>query len=88
MSDMKVFSIPDNGNGNSGLGNGVLPFMLGAGMSGGGFGGFGGFGGWNNITELFAMGILAQMFGWNNGGYGGFGGGGGFRGGGSGGGVR
>lgn len=79
MSDMKVFSIPDsNGGGNGGnvLGNGIVPFMLGAGMSGGGFGGFGGFGGWNNITELFAMGILAQMFGWNNGGMGGFGGGG------------
>lgn len=76
MSDMKVFSIPDNNGGNNGaLANGIVPFMLGAGMSGGGFGGFGGFGGWNNITELFAMGILAQMFGWNNGGYGGFGGG-------------
>lgn len=78
MSDMKVFSIPDSngGNGNNVLGNGILPFVLGAGMSGG-FGGFGGWGGggygWNamnmnNITELFAMGILARMFGWNNGG--------------------
>ena len=77
MSDMKLFSIPDSngGNGNSVLGNGILPFVLGAGMSGG-FGGFGGWGGggygWNamnmnNITELFAMGILARMFGWNNG---------------------
>lgn len=72
MSDMKVFSIPDNngGNGNA-LANGIVPFMLGAGMGGGmGFGGFGGgYGGWNamnmnNITELFAMGILARMFGW------------------------
>lgn len=85
MSDMKVFSIPDSngGNGNSVLGNGIVPFILGAGMSGGfgGFGGFGGgYGGWNmmnmsNITELFAMGILASMFGWNgNGGFGGMGG--------------
>ena len=83
MSDMKVFSIPDSngGNGNA-LANGIVPFMLGAGMSGGmGFGGFGGgYGGWNamnmnNITELFAMGILASMFGWNgNGGFGGMGG--------------
>lgn len=80
---MKVFSVPDgNGNGNSALANGILPFILGAGMGGfGGFGGFGGgYGGWNmmnmsNITELFAMGILASMFGWNNGGMGGFGGG-------------
>lgn len=80
MSDMKVFSIPDgNGNGNNVLGNGIVPFILGAGMSGGmgGFGFGGGYGGWNmmnmsNITELFAMGILASMFGWNNGG--GFGG--------------
>ena len=79
MSDMKVFSIPDGGNGNNVLGNGIVPFILGAGMSGG-FGGWGGggYGGWNmmnmsNITELFAMGILANMFGWNNGG--GFGGG-------------
>ena len=81
---MKVFSIPDGngGNGNNVLGNGIVPFILGAGMSGGfgGFGGWGGggYGGWNmmnmsNITELFAMGILANMFGWNNGG--GFGGG-------------
>ena len=71
MSDMKVFSIPDSNGGNS-LANGIVPFVLGAGMSGG-FGGFGGWGGgmggWNamnmnNITELFAMGILARMFGW------------------------
>lgn len=87
MSDTKIFSIPDNnggGNGGNALANGVVPFMLGAGMSGGfgGFGGFGGgYGGWNamnmnNITELFAMGILASMFGWNgNGGFGGMGGG-------------
>ena len=71
---MKIFSIPDanGGNGGNALANGVVPFMLGAGMSGG-FGGFGGWGGnmggWsamnmNNITELFAMGILARMFGW------------------------
>ena len=81
MSDMKLFSIPDsNGGGNGGnvLGNGIVPFILGAGMSGGfgGFGGWGGYGGYNmmnmnNITELFAMGILASMFGWNNGGFGG-----------------
>lgn len=85
MSDMKVFSIPDSNGGNGGnvLANGVVPFMLGAGMSGGmGFGGFGGgYGGWNmmnmnNITELFAMGILARMFGWNTGGFGGDGAGG------------
>ena len=47
MSDTKIFSIPDNnggGNGGNALANGVVPFMLGAGMSGG-FGGFGGFGG-------------------------------------------
>ena len=81
---MKVFSIPD-GNGGNSLGNGIVPFMLGAGMSGGlgGFGGWGGgMGGWNamnmnNITELFAMGILARMFGWyGNGGLGGDGAGG------------
>ena len=85
MSDMKVFSIPDSngGNGGNALANGIVPFMLGAGMSGGmGFGGFGGgYGGWNamnmnNITELFAMGILARMFGWygNGDGMGGVGG--------------
>lgn len=70
---MKVFSIPDGngGNGNNVLGNGIVPFILGAGMSGGmgGFGFGGGGYGWNamnmnNITELFAMGILARMFGW------------------------
>lgn len=72
MSDMKVFSIPDsNGGSGNALANGIVPFMLGAGMSGGmgGFGWGGGMGGWNmmnmnNITELFAMGILARMFGW------------------------
>lgn len=84
MSDMKVFSIPDSngGNGGNALANGIVPFMLGAGMSGGlgGFGFGGGGYGWNamnmnNITELFAMGILASMFGWNgNGGFGGMGG--------------
>ena len=83
MSDMKVFSIPDanGGSGGNALANGIVPFILGAGMGGGmGFGGFGGgYGGWNalnmnNITELFAMGILASMFGWNNGGFGGMGG--------------
>ena len=70
---MKVFSIPDSNGGGNGnvLANGVVPFMLGAGMSGGlgGFGFGGGGYGWNamnmnNITELFAMGILARMFGW------------------------
>lgn len=85
MSDTKIFSIPDNngGNGNGALGNGIVPFILGAGMSGGlgGFGFGGGGYGWNamnmnNITELFAMGILARMFGWNNGGLGGDGAGG------------
>ena len=85
MSDTKIFSIPDNngGNGGNALANGIVPFMLGAGMSGGlgGFGFGGGGYGWNamnmnNITELFAMGILASMFGWNgNGGFGGMGGG-------------
>jgi len=85
MSDMKVFSIPDSngGNGGNALANGIVPFILGAGMGGGmGFGGFGGgYGGWNamnmnNITELFAMGILARMFGWygNGDGMGGYGG--------------
>lgn len=76
MSDMKLFSIPDGngGNGGNAFGNGVVPFMLGAAMTGGmgGFGFGGGGYGWNamnmnNITELFAMGILARMFGWNNG---------------------
>ena len=81
MSDMKLFSIPDSnggGNGAGAFGNGVVPFMLGAAMNGGMGGGiFGGGGyGWNamnmnNITELFAMGILARMFGWYGNGMGG-----------------
>ena len=80
MSDMKLFSIPDGngGNGGNAFGNGVVPFMLGAAMNGGMGGGiFGGGGyGWNamnmnNITELFAMGILARMFGWYGNGMGG-----------------
>ena len=81
MSDMKVFSIPDSNGGGNGAGafaGGVVPFMLGAAMNGGMGGGiFGGGGyGWNamnmnNITELFAMGILARMFGWYGNGMGG-----------------
>lgn len=72
MSDMKVFSIPDGNGGNGGnvLANGIVPFALGAAMNGG-LGGYGWGGGYgygmmnmNNITELFAMGILARMFGW------------------------
>lgn len=71
----EIYQLPENGNGNSGVGN--IPFSI-------PIGGFGGFGGWNNgggfgygmngIADLFGLAIIASMFGWN--GNGGFGGGG------------
>lgn len=76
----EIYQLPENGGGNSGLGN--IPFSIPI----GGFGGFGGFGNWggngfgygmNGIADLFGLAIIASMFGWNGGGFGngGFGGG-------------
>lgn len=75
----EIYQLPENGGGNSGLGN--IPFSIPIGNFGG-FGGFGGFGngfgyGMNGIFDIFGLAIIASMFGWNGGGFGngGFGGG-------------
>lgn len=73
----EIYQLPENGGGNSGLGN--IPFSIPI----GGFGGFGNWGGngfgygMNGIADLFGLAIIASMFGWNGGGFGngGFGGG-------------
>lgn len=70
----EIYQLPENGNNNGGFGN--IPFSIPI----GGFGGFGGFGngfgyGMNGVFDIFALAIIANMFGWNGGGFGGFGGG-------------
>lgn len=69
----EIYQLPDNGGGNSGVGN--IPFSIPI----GGFGGNGLFGnnGMNDIGGLITLAIIASIFGWNgNGGFGGgFGGG-------------
>ena len=70
----EIYQLPENGSNNGGFGN--IPFSIpigGFGM-GGGFGS--GFGyGMNGVFDIFALAIIANMFGWNGGGFGGFGGG-------------
>ena len=71
----EIYQLPDNNGGNNG-GFGNIPFSIPIG--GFGFGnGFGsGFGyGMNGVFDIFALAIIANMFGWNGGGFGGFGGG-------------
>lgn len=69
MSDSKVFMFPENGynnNGGFGLGGwggGILGFLLGAMLFGGGFGGFGG---WGNNGFGGAYGLANQMNNDNN----------------------
>lgn len=71
----EIYQLPENGGGNSGVGN--IPFSIPIGnFGGGGLFGNGGYG-MNGIADLFGLAIIASMFGWNNGGFGngGFGGG-------------
>lgn len=79
----EIYQLPENGGGNNGGFNGI-PFSIPI----GGFGGFGngwgngGFGnGMNGVFDIFALALVASMFGgWGNGGFGGgigFGGNGG-----------
>ena len=78
----EIYQLPENGSNNNG-GFGNIPFSIPIG--GFGFGnGFGsGFGyGMNGVFDIFALAIIANMFGWNGGGFGGFGGGTSFGGGG------
>ena len=73
----EIYQLPENGNGNSGFGN--IPFSIPI----GGFGFNNGYGngigyGMNGIFDIFALALVASMFGgWGNGGFGGGGFGGG-----------
>lgn len=78
MEETKTYVFGNEGEKN-GLGSGFLSGMLGGALSNGlgfgnlgmlgGLGNFGGFGnfGMNGIVDLFGLGIIASMFGWNNG---------------------
>lgn len=68
----EIYQLPDNGN-NNGTN---IPFSIPIGLGGIGNGFGGGFGyGMNGVFDIFALAIIANMFGWNGGGFGGFGGG-------------
>ena len=69
----EIYQLPESGNN----GNASIPFSIpiGFGGFGNGFGNGFGFGGMNGVFDIFALAIIANMFGWNNGGCGGFGGG-------------
>lgn len=73
----EIYQLPENGNNNGGF-NGI-PFSIPIGNfgMGGGFGnGF--WNGMNGVFDIFALALVASMFGgWGNGGFGGFGNGGG-----------
>lgn len=73
----EIYQLPENGNGNGGF-NGI-PFSIPIGGFGMGNGWGGGFGnGMNGVFDIFALALVASMFGgFGNGGFGGgFGGGG------------
>lgn len=69
----EIYQLPENGN----SGNASIPFSIpiGFGGFGNGFGNGFGFNGMNGVFDIFALAIIANMFGWNNGGWNGFGGG-------------
>lgn len=71
----EIYQLPENGNNNGGF-NGI-PFSIPIGNFGMGSGFGNGFGnGMNGVFDIFALAIIASMFGWGNGGFGnGFGGG-------------
>lgn len=69
----EIYQLPSENSGNAGMGN--IPFSIPIGGFGMGNGfGFGGYG-MNGVFDIFALAIIANMFGWNGGGFGGFGGG-------------
>lgn len=68
----EIYQLPD-GNNN---GNASIPFSIPIGFGGMGNNGWGFGNGMNGVFDIFALAIIANMFGWNNGGWGGgFGGG-------------
>ena len=70
----EIYQLPSENSGNAGMGN--IPFSIPIGGFGMGNGFGGGFGyGMNGVFDIFALAIIANMFGWNGGGFGGFGGG-------------
>lgn len=72
----EIYQLPENGNSNNGVSG--IPFSIPLGGFGMGNGWGGGFGnGMNGVFDIFALALVASMFGgWGNGGFGGgFGGG-------------
>ena len=68
----EIYQLPENGNN----GNATIPFSIPIGFGGMGNNGWGFGNGMNGVFDIFALAIIANMFGWNNGGWGGgFGGG-------------
>lgn len=68
----EIYQLPENGN----SGNSSIPFSIPIGFGGMGNNGWGFGNGMNGVFDIFALAIIANMFGWNNGGWGGgFGGG-------------
>lgn len=68
----EIYQLPENGTN----GNASIPFSIPIGFGGMGNNGWGFGNGMNGVFDIFALAIIANMFGWNNGGWGGgFGGG-------------
>lgn len=68
----EIYQLPENGAN----GNASIPFSIPIGFGGMGNNGWGFGNGMNGVFDIFALAIIANMFGWNNGGWGGgFGGG-------------
>lgn len=63
----EIYQLPD-GNNN---GNATIPFSIPIGFGGMGNNGWGFGNGMNGVFDIFALAIIANMFGWNNGGWGG-----------------
>lgn len=69
----EIYQLPENGNNN---GNATIPFSIPIGFGGMGNNGWGFGNGMNGVFDIFALAIIANMFGWNgNGGFGNWGGG-------------
>lgn len=67
----EIYQLPENGGNNNG--NATIPFSIPIGFGGMGNGFGGGFGnGMNGVFDIFALALVASMFGgWGNGGFGG-----------------
>ena len=65
----EIYQLPSENSGNAGMGN--IPFSIPIGGFGGGLFGNGGYG-MNGVFDIFALALVASMFGgWGNGGFGG-----------------